>query len=221
MAEIDTTGPARVPIALAAAMTVAAGSVGWLTDRAAIHADWPFPSTGYLVGELVWKAWTFVVLAWILRRRAETLGTRSLGLKSDPAQPRHRYPILLAVLVAAGAIALSTTIGSSATSARSFGPSHHVGLALALAELLVRYPLTVFVEEAFFRGWMQPRLGPNGPVLSALLWGVYHLQQIKTIPSIVVLGLGLGLVRWWTRNVRLTGLVHFASNAAFFVSNYL
>lgn len=94
-------------------------------------------------------------------------------------------------------------------------------MALAVAELLIRYPLTVIAEEAMFRGWMQPRLGRNGPVLSALLWAVYHLQQVSTIPTLVLFGLALGAVRWWRGNVRSSGLLHYASNAVFFVSTYL
>jgi membrane protease YdiL (CAAX protease family) len=222
MSATEVEGVQRLPLGWAASMTLVAGAVGWLTDRAAVHAGSRFPSGGYLIGELVWKAWTFAVLIWVLRRLGHgPVSLESLGLKKDRAQPREPFPFVLAVLVGAGAVALSMTVGSSATSSNSYGGSHHVGVGLAIAEIVVRYPLTVLVEEAFFRGFMQPRLGRNGPVFSALLWGLYHLQQASTIPSIVVFGLILGLIRWWTRTVRVTGTLHYLSNAAFFVGNYL
>ena len=218
----EPSGVTRLPLGWAASMTVVAGSVGWLTDRAAVHLGWRFPSAGYLAGEVVWKAATFAVLIWVIHRLgAMPISLESLGLRADPTVPREPFPIVPAVLVGAIAVGLSITVGSSATSANSYGTTHHVGVALALAELVVRYPLTVFVEETFFRGFMQPRLGPNGPVLSAVLWGLYHLQQASAIPSLVVFGLALGLLRWWTRTVRVTGLLHYVSDAAFFIGTYL
>jgi hypothetical protein len=39
------------------------------------------------------------------------------------------------------------------------------------------------------------------------------------MPSLVLFG--LGLVRWWQDNVRLGGVLHYVSNAIFFVSTYL
>jgi membrane protease YdiL (CAAX protease family) len=85
----------------------------------------------------------------------------------------------------------------------------------------LRYPLTIVSEEAMFRGWMQPRLGRNGPLLSALLWAVYHLQQAAPIPSLILFGLVLGFVRWWTGNIRVGGVLHYLGDAGFFISTYL
>jgi membrane protease YdiL (CAAX protease family) len=78
----------------------------------------------------------------------------------------------------------------------------------------------VFAEEAFFRGWLQPRLGRHGPVLSAVLWGGYHLQQTSTIPSLILFGLALGALRWWRGTVRIGAGFHFVGDAAFFLSTY-
>ncbi len=202
-------------------LTLAAGLVGLATDHAARALDWSFPSFGYLVGELIWKSATLAALVWGLRRLTnEPVNATNLGL-ANGTDEREPYPIVLAVVVGVAAVVASQLIGSSATSGSTYGHVHHAGAALAAAELVIRYPLTVFCEEAMFRGWMQPRLGRNGPVLSALLWGAYHLQQASTIPSLVLFGLALGLLRWLRGNVRLTGGVHLASDAAFFITTYL
>jgi hypothetical protein len=58
-------------------------------------------------------------------------------------------------------------------------------------------------------------------VIAALLWGAYLLEQVSTIPSLVLFGILLELVRWWLGNVRLTGIVHYASDALFFTTTYL
>lgn len=38
--------------------------LGFVTDFGARALGWNFPSTGYLVGELIWKLGTALVLAW-------------------------------------------------------------------------------------------------------------------------------------------------------------
>ena len=168
------------------------------------------------------KGWTLAVLVWASRRLARCpLDVRSIGLSSDPSTTRHPFPLATAILVALVALGFSLTIGSSSGNASAYGTVRHVGFGLALGELVVRYPISAFVEEAFFRGWLQPRLGRQGPVLVALLWAIYHLQQISTIPSLVLYGLVLGFVRWWTRTIRMSGIIHYVGNAIFFVSNYV
>ena len=217
--EADAAPPRLSPWA-ALTLTLAAGGIGLLTDRAAEAAGWTFPSWGYLVGEVIWKAATIGVLLWGIKRvTREPVSTATLSIRPG-VKSREPYPVVWALAIAGAAIAASSLIGSSATSSSSYGQVHHVGLALGLGELLVRYPVTVASEELLFRGWMQPRLGRNGPVLSALLWSLYHLQQAATIPSLILFGLGLGLLRWWTGNVRLSGTLHYISNAAFFISTY-
>ena len=199
-----------------------AGAVGWLTDRLAVHAGWKFPSFGYLGAELIWKLATLAILAAALRHwedQAITLETTGFA-PSDHSAAARRYPLRACAVVLMLAIVLSVTVGTSATQGSAFGTVHTAGIALVLAEILIRYPLTVFCEEAFFRGWLQPRLGPNGPVLSAVLWGVYHLQQTSTIPSVVIFGVVLGALRWRQGNVRTTAFIHYLSNTVFFLTTY-
>jgi hypothetical protein len=58
-------------------------------------------------------------------------------------------------------------------------------------------------------------------MLSGVLWSAFHLQQARTIPSLIPLGVALGLIRWWRGNVKATGVLHYAADASFFVSNYV
>jgi membrane protease YdiL (CAAX protease family) len=211
----------RLDPRVALGLALAAGSVGWVTNRIAIHSGWNFPSAGYLTGELLWNAWILFVLWWGVRRYdGRRIDAEIAGLRPATGE-RAPYPYVAALVVGAVALALSQLVGADPTSGATYGPVHEAGFALAVGELLVRYPTTVLVEEAMFRGWMQPRLGVYGPVLSAVVWAGFHLQQVETIPQIVLFGLALGWIRWWTGSVRVTGAVHYVSNAAFFVSNYL
>jgi len=211
---------AAVRPSTAVGLTLAAGLLGLLTNRSARALGWRFPSTGYLVGELIWNAGTLGLLFWAIRHvTRERIDSGNLGLSGRPHR-RSPYPVGLAVVVGAVATVAAIVSSTSATNASTYGRVHHVGLALGLAEIIVRYPLTVIAEEALFRGWMQPRLGRNGPVLSALLWAGYHLQQVATIPSLVIFGLVLGFIRWHRGNVRGTGVLHYCSDAIFFLFNY-
>jgi membrane protease YdiL (CAAX protease family) len=202
-------------------VTGIAGVVGFATDRAATSLGWHFPSFGYLAGEVIWKVATVVVMTAAVRRfERGRLDRATTGFADSPRRMPGRQELVVVTLVALGAVAASKLVGSSASSPSSFGAVHHAGLVLVLAEVLVRYPLTVFAEESFFRGWLQPRLPGAGVAGSALLWAGYHLQQVRTIPSLVLFGLGLGLIRAWTGNVRATALLHYGANVAFFVSTY-
>ena len=109
---------------------------------------------------------------------------------------------------------------ASLASAETYGQVRTVSAGVLLLQVLVAYPLTVLAEEAFFRGFLQPRLPWAPPVLSGVLWAVHHLQQASTIPSLVPLGVALGIIRWWTGDVRVSGLVHYAGDVAFFLSSY-
>jgi hypothetical protein len=97
-----------------------AGGAGWLTDRAAVHAGWRFPSTGYLVGELVWKAWTFAVLVWAVSRlEGHSIDAETADLRAAPSAFLERFPVALALVVGAAAFGLSTLVGSSAGNANA------------------------------------------------------------------------------------------------------
>jgi membrane protease YdiL (CAAX protease family) len=204
------------------AVSLAAGLVGLAAYGVTEHLGWHFPSFGALAGGVVWKVAMLVILVhgftrWEGRRpNAADLGWRG----HNGSQGRTKAAVL--GLLACGVLAVVVNqVFPSAGNAEAYGDVHKAGLALTLAELLVRYPLTVFAEESFFRGWLQPRLPRWAPVMSGLLFAGFHLQQATTIPSLLPLGVGLGIIRWWTGDVRTTAAIHYASNAAFFLSTYV
>lgn len=87
--------------------------------------------------------------------------------------------------------------------------------ALIAFQLLLRIPLTVFTEEALFRGYLQPRIPVAAPVIAGLLFAAYHLNQWWTIPQLVPFSLALGVLRWWTGSVWPGAVMHYLGNAAF------
>jgi len=213
-------------LGLGIGMTAVIGAIGLGTDRAATAFGWHFPSLGYAVGILVWKLLTLGVLALAVRR---SLGPKqtlsSLGFTNEPGwtadDRRSHTGLAILGLALAGCLGVPMSLlGSSLASASSYGVAHHAGPGLIVTELLAVYPLTVLAEETVFRGWLQPRLGRWGPLISGVLWAGQHLQQWRTIPSLIPLGIGLGVIRWWRGNIRLTSGLHYASDGLFFLLNY-
>lgn len=83
-------------------------------------------------------------------------------------------------------------------------------LAILLSGLLV--PL---VEEAYFRGFLLPRmehLGRLAPVLSAFLFGLYHFFTPWSLPAIFVAFLPIAFVVQANRNFRIGVVVHAMFN---------
>jgi membrane protease YdiL (CAAX protease family) len=79
-------------------------------------------------------------------------------------------------------------------------------------QILVRVPLTVFVEESLFRGWVQNR---HGAIASALLFAVYHLAQWWTIPALVPFALAPSLLRVATRSIWPGATIHAVGNIVY------
>ncbi|HYZ93341.1 MAG TPA: CPBP family intramembrane glutamic endopeptidase [Actinomycetota bacterium] len=103
------------------------------------------------------------------------------------------------------------------------GSSYEAGTvtaAILAFELIVRYPVTVAVEEAFFRGFLLPRITVAAPVVTGVLFGLYHLQQWRTIPSIIPFGIALGLLRWWLGSIWPGAALHYVGNALFILALY-
>lgn len=87
-----------------------------------------------------------------------------------------------------------------------------IGPGVVAFQLLIRIPLTVFVEETLFRGWVQER---HGPFVSGTLFAAYHLAQWWTIPALIPFGLALSLLRVATRSIWPGALLHGAGNAVY------
>ena len=72
-----------------------------------------------------------------------------------------------------------------------------------------------WVEELYFRGYLMPRLSRYGkwtPLLGGLFFGLYHIWQLFSFPTIFLLGVVLGYVVWWKRDIRVSISLHVFQN---------
>jgi membrane protease YdiL (CAAX protease family) len=222
----ETASPPSYPLGRILVLVAAVALLGLLTHLGARALGWKFPSFGYSAGIILWKGGTLATFAFALRRyEGRRIDGSAAGLRGDVRSDERRRRTGKAIigLLAAGALmfAVSKIPGfTSSGDASAYGTVTRVGPPLFVFELIVRYPITVLSEEAFFRGFLQPRLPWAPPVMSGLLFAAYHLQQAATIPSLIPFGIALGVIRWWTGNIRTTSLLHYAANVAFFVTSY-
>ena len=73
-----------------------------------------------------------------------------------------------------------------------------------------------WVEELYFRGYLLPRLSRYGkwaPLLGGLFFGLYHVWQLFSFPTVFLLGVALGYVVWWKRDIRISIGLHVFANA--------
>ena len=208
MSRSATKSALALPIALA--LTLLAGIFGLPTLL------FEFPSFPFSLVGVGWKVATVAVMLLAFRKWNGEL------IPSEPAQ-RDRAPVALPAI--AGLMALTflwdSIPGLRDLSAAGSGSSYEAGevtTAILVFELLVRYPVTVLAEEAFFRGYLQPRIAFAAPVVTGVLFALYHLQQFETIPSLVPFGIALGLLRWWLGTIWPGVVFHYAGNAIFILS---
>ncbi len=72
-----------------------------------------------------------------------------------------------------------------------------------------------WVEELYFRGYLLPRLSRYGkwaPLLGGLFFGLYHIWQLFGFPTVFLLGVALGYVVWWKRDIRISISLHVFQN---------
>jgi membrane protease YdiL (CAAX protease family) len=72
-----------------------------------------------------------------------------------------------------------------------------------------------WVEELYFRGYLMSRLSRYGtwtPLLSGLFFGLYHIWQLYSFPTVFLLGVALGYVVWWKKDIRLSISLHVFAN---------
>lgn len=87
----------------------------------------------------------------------------------------------------------------------------------ALAALFVIAAAPAVCEEMMFRGVILHALKakyrvPSAIVITAALFGVFHMSLIKFIPT-GLLGLAFCIVVWWTDSIYPAMLMHFINNA--------
>ena len=105
-----------------------------------------------------------------------------------------------------GTEALVTGVASCSPAQR------HVSLVLSI---LLSGLLAPLVEEAYFRGYLLPRmrhLGRLAPVLNALLFGLYHFFVPWALPGIFLAFLPIALLVQARENFRIGVVVHVMFN---------
>lgn len=87
-----------------------------------------------------------------------------------------------------------------------------VGVTVVLFQIVLRIPLTTFVEETLFRGWVQDR---HGPMAAGVLFAAYHLSQWWTIPALIPFGIALSLLRVGTKSIWPGAALHGLGDVAY------
>jgi len=82
-------------------------------------------------------------------------------------------------------------------------------------QLIITGIVLPWVEELYFRGYLMPRISRYGkwaPLLGGLFFGLYHVWQLYGFPTVFLLGVALGYVVWWKRDIRLSISLHVFAN---------
>jgi membrane protease YdiL (CAAX protease family) len=207
------------PVALALGLTLAAGLLGLPTDA------FRFPSFPASLTSIGWKIGTIGVMVVAIRvfeRRRPTAEDAGLvPVRAVALRDRARIALPGVIAMVLLSFAWSSIPGLRELASSGSPSSYDAGKLTAgifAFELLVRYPIGVLAEESFFRGFLQPRIAVAAPVITGLLFGLYHLQQWQTIPSLIPFGIALGLLRWWLGNIWPGAAFHYLGNALFLLS---
>lgn len=218
------------------AVVVLAAGVPGLLVLAAVEriARWLDTTPGlveYTTLGLTWNLCLLALLAvWVTRIEGQPL--RELVTRwwrREHAEERVERPVvtwvLIAVLCAFGLTSIrlelidagwdvlagpSWSINSPTANRGDAGFS--IGAGVIAYQILIRIPLTVFVEESLFRGWVQER---HGAVASGSLFAAYHLAQWWTIPALIPFGVALSLMRYVTRSIWPGAVLHGMGNVVY------
>jgi len=88
-------------------------------------------------------------------------------------------------------------------------------LATFALQLVLTGVALPWVEELYFRGYLLPRLSRYdkwAPLLGGLFFGLYHVWQLFGFPTVFLLGVALGYVVWWKRDIRISISLHVFAN---------
>ena len=88
-------------------------------------------------------------------------------------------------------------------------------VVVSTLQLIITGIISVWVEELYFRGFLMPRISRYGkwaPLLGGLFFGLYHVWQLYGFPTVFLLGVALGYVVWWKRDIRLSISLHVFAN---------
>jgi membrane protease YdiL (CAAX protease family) len=88
-------------------------------------------------------------------------------------------------------------------------------VAVFTLQLVLTGIILPWVEELYFRGFLLPRINRYGkwaPLLGGLLFGLYHVWQIYSFPTVFLMGTALGYIAWWKKDIRLPLSLHVWAN---------
>lgn len=94
-------------------------------------------------------------------------------------------------------------------------PDRGLLLAALVLQLLVDGVVAPVAEEAYFRGFLLPRLSGLGawaPLVSTALFTIHHWWQPYNWPQIFLIMLPLVYLAWWRQSWRLSAAMHAAGN---------
>lgn len=95
------------------------------------------------------------------------------------------------------------------------GYSRRIVLVTLLLNILLNGLLAPFLEEIYFRGYLLPRMetwGKMAPVLSALLFSLYHFWQPQIYLTLFIALIPMVWLTWKTKSIRLAIYTHCGLN---------
>jgi membrane protease YdiL (CAAX protease family) len=93
--------------------------------------------------------------------------------------------------------------------------SKNILVLLFTFQLVLTGIILPWVEELYFRGYLMPRISRYEkwtPLLGGLFFGLYHIWQLYSFPTVFLLGAALGYVVWWKKDIRLSISLHVFAN---------
>ena len=138
--------------------------------------------------------------------------TTAAFLAFKPLLDTSGYPPLLAFLLAVTLVDLPVLLGVMLVAGKKRNGRYSLE-GVVLYRDKVSWP---WVEELYFRGYLLPRLSRYGkwtPLLGGLFFGLYHVWQLFSFPTLFLLGTALAVVVWWKRDIRISIGLHVFANA--------
>ena len=94
--------------------------------------------------------------------------------------------------------------------------SKNILVLIFTLQLVLTGIILPWVEELYFRGYLMPRISRYEtwtPLLGGLFFGLYHIWQLYSFPTVFLLGAALGYIVWWNKDIRLSIGLHVFANA--------
>ena len=170
---------------------------------------------------------SFLFVAYIIARQARINIFEASGIKTKS----HYTTYILGISFGLCALLLLNPIISCWEELLKNVGYHSGDLAFDLNSVgnlflaLILYALVPAIcEETLFRGVLLNGLRKAGALpailISAVAFAVMHMS-LAQLPYVLVLGIVLGIVMYYTRNLALTISMHFANNALVLIIGYL